>query len=79
MIIFKGVLLAIGLFVTFGLVYWYGILRVPFGQSAALHVDLLKRFGTFVAACGAGLLISGILTIWLWKFSTDSLEKHLHR
>jgi hypothetical protein len=43
MLILKGVLFGIGLFVAFVLVYWYGILRVPFGQSAEVHLDMLRR------------------------------------
>ena len=79
MLILKGVLLGIGLFVAFCLACLFWILRMTSGRSFEVPVDMLRMFGTFVAACGAGLMASGILTIVLWKVALNSFSRHLPR
>jgi len=79
MLILKGLLFAVVLFLIFGFVYVYGINRVPFRQGVMLPVGMLKTFGTFVTACGTGLLVSGVLTIVLWRVASNFLQSKMPR
>jgi hypothetical protein len=76
MIILKGAFLGIVLLVGILSIYWFGLSRVPFGTSATFPVDLLRKVGTFLAACGLTIFLGGIGALWVWKVAAASLLRH---